>query len=146
LNNAAENPERVAKRIAHIRSHLDGGFKLDQKWYQMEEDRQGPGAKMLRLMKPLLSKVANLANTTSWLTDPTGNAQLKPGFLRKRLMRELIYDNDGVAVLEDGSKYYVRYDAGAHQVAIREDETSEDEAKQVMSGTAEATRVLFAPA
>ena len=59
-------------------------------------------------------------------------------------MRELIYDNDGVAVLKDGSKYYVRYDAGAHQVAIREDEISEDEAKQVMSGTAEATRVLFA--
>lgn len=59
-------------------------------------------------------------------------------------MRELIYDDGGVAVLKDGSKYYVRYDAGAHQVAIREDEISEDEAKQVMAGEAEATQVLFA--
>ena len=59
-------------------------------------------------------------------------------------MRELTYDDDGVAVLKDGSKYYVRYDAGAHQIAIREDEISEGEAKQVMAGTAEATQVLFA--
>lgn len=59
-------------------------------------------------------------------------------------MRELIYDDDGVAVLKDGSKYYVRYDAGAHQIAIREDEVSEDEARQVMAGTAKATQVLFA--
>ena len=59
-------------------------------------------------------------------------------------MRDVIYDNDGVAVLKDGAKYYVRYDAGAHQIAIREDAISEDEAKQVMAGTAEATRVLLA--
>lgn len=59
-------------------------------------------------------------------------------------MRELIYDDDGVAVLKDGSKYYVRYDAGAHQIAIREDEISEHEARQVMTGTAEAMQVLFA--
>ena len=51
-------------------------------------------------------------------------------------MRELIYDNEGVVVLKDGSKYYVRYDAGAHQVAMREDENSEDEAKKVMLGSA----------
>jgi hypothetical protein len=110
--NGALKPERVAKRIAHIRSHLDVGFKLDQlvrniennlgnpracvislsghaeasalyawfeqrdltsmrqwfhvaakldqKWYQMEEDRQGPGSKMLRLIKPLLSNDRSL--------------------------------------------------------------------------------------
>ena len=58
-------------------------------------------------------------------------------------MRELIYDDDGVAVLKEGSTYYVRYDAGAHQIAIREDEISEDEAEQVMTGAAEAAQVLF---
>jgi hypothetical protein len=59
-------------------------------------------------------------------------------------MRELIYEVDGISVLKEGSKYYVRYDAGAHQIAVREDEISEDEAKQVMTGAAEATQVLFA--
>jgi len=101
------NSERAAKRIAHIRSHLEGGFnleqlvnnvekglgdplacvmslarhamasamhawfeqrdlaatrnwfhvaaKLDQKWAQMEEDKQGAGSKMLLLIKPLVS-------------------------------------------------------------------------------------------
>ena len=59
-------------------------------------------------------------------------------------MREMIYDDDGVAVFKDGAKYYVRYDAGAHLPAIREDEISEGEAKQVIASTAEATQVLFA--
>lgn len=59
-------------------------------------------------------------------------------------MRELIYDKDGTAILKEGSKYYVRYDAGAHQIAIREDEISEAEAKQVMLGMPEATQVLIA--
>ena len=59
-------------------------------------------------------------------------------------MREVIYDDEGITLLKDGSKYYIRYDAGAHQIAIREDEISENEAKQVMAGTAEATQVLFA--
>ncbi|HEX7641035.1 MAG TPA: hypothetical protein VF472_02385 [Burkholderiaceae bacterium] len=58
-------------------------------------------------------------------------------------MREVVYDNDGVAVLKDDAKYYVRYDAGAHQIAIREDEISEDEALQIRAGTAQATQVLF---
>ena len=104
--NGELSPERV-KRIAHIKSHLDGGFKLDQlvrnienglgnpracvmslsrhaeasgfyawfekrdltsmrqwfhtaakldrKWYQMEEDKQGFGSNILQLIKPLVS-------------------------------------------------------------------------------------------
>jgi hypothetical protein len=107
----ALNPGQV-KRIAHIRSHLDAGFeldqlvhnientlgdpracvmslsghaeasalyawfeqrdltslrqwfhvaaKLDQKRYQMQEDKQGPGSKMLRLIKPLVSNDRSL--------------------------------------------------------------------------------------
>jgi len=109
--NGELSPERV-KRIAHIKSHLDGGFKLDQlvrnienglgnpracvmslsrhaeasgfyawfeerdltsmrqwfhtaakldrKWYQMEEDKQGSGSKMLELIKPLVSNDRSL--------------------------------------------------------------------------------------
>jgi hypothetical protein len=56
----------------------------------------------------------------------------------------IIYDDDGLSVLKDGSTYYVRYDTGAHHIAIREDAISEEEAVQVMAGKAEATRVLFA--
>jgi hypothetical protein len=59
-------------------------------------------------------------------------------------MRELIYEGDGVVVIKNGSKYYVRYDSGTHQIAIREDEISEDEAKWIMVGSIEATQVLFA--
>ena len=106
------SPERV-KRIAHIKSHLDVGFKLDQlvrnienglgnpracvmslsrhaeasgfyawfeerdltsamrqwfhtaakldrKWHQMEEDKQGFGSNTLRLIKPLVSNDRSL--------------------------------------------------------------------------------------
>ena len=109
--NGELSPERV-KRIAHIKSHLDVGFKLDQlvrnienglgnpracvmslsrhaeasgfyawfeerdltsmrqwfhtaakldrKWYQMEEDKQGYGSNTLRLIKPLVSNDRSL--------------------------------------------------------------------------------------
>jgi len=59
-------------------------------------------------------------------------------------MRQVIYENDGVVVLKDDFKYYIRYDVGTHQITIREDEISEDQAKQVMLSPAEATKVLFA--
>lgn len=59
-------------------------------------------------------------------------------------MRVQIYNSDGVELFKDGAKYYIRYDAGSHQIAIREDEISEDEAKRVMVSSSEATRVLFA--
>ncbi|WP_423199804.1 MULTISPECIES: hypothetical protein [unclassified Cupriavidus] len=58
-------------------------------------------------------------------------------------MSEIIFDGDGLMVSKDGAKYYVKYDAGAHQVAMREDEISEKEARRIMSGSAEATKVLF---
>lgn len=34
--------------------------KLDQMWYQMEEDTLGPGGKMLQLLLPLLSNCESL--------------------------------------------------------------------------------------
>ena len=59
-------------------------------------------------------------------------------------MREKIFDEDNLQVLSDGDDFYVRYDAGAHQPAIREDRISEKEANQIMSSSKEATKVLFA--
>jgi hypothetical protein len=55
-----------------------------------------------------------------------------------------IYDDGDLRIFKRNSRFYLRYDAGAHQVAIREDEISEDDAKQVMRSEADATKVLFA--
>ncbi len=59
-------------------------------------------------------------------------------------MKQKIFDEGNLQVLSDGDDFYVRYDAGAHQPAIREDKISKDEADQIMSGKKEATKVLFA--
>lgn len=59
-------------------------------------------------------------------------------------MRELMYEDGDLAVFKEDSKFFIRYDAGAHQIAMREDEISEQEAMQVMKGASEATQVLFA--
>ena len=59
-------------------------------------------------------------------------------------MRDLVYDSDGIQVLRDGDACWIRYDAGAHQIAMREDAISEAEATLAMSGMAGASEVLFA--
>ena len=59
-------------------------------------------------------------------------------------MDGVIFEGDGLVVSEIGTKFYVRYDVGTHQVVIREDEISEEEARRIMSGSAEASKVLFA--
>ncbi|MFZ5862843.1 MAG: hypothetical protein ACOYXR_08395 [Nitrospirota bacterium] len=59
-------------------------------------------------------------------------------------MREKIYDDRNLVIFKDGSKFYIRYDAGSHQIAIREDEISDKEALQIVKSPEEATRVLFA--
>jgi len=59
-------------------------------------------------------------------------------------MQEKIYDDGDLIIWKRDSKYYLRYDAGAHQVAIREDEITEDEVRMVMKSEGDATKVLFA--
>lgn len=59
-------------------------------------------------------------------------------------MREIVHEDGDLVIIKDGAKFFIRYDAGSHQVAIREDEISEQEALQVKKGEAEATQVLFA--
>lgn len=58
-------------------------------------------------------------------------------------MNEKIFDDGSLEIIVKSGRYYLRYDAGAHQVAIREDEISKAEAEQVMSSEDEATKVLF---
>lgn len=58
--------------------------------------------------------------------------------------REVMCDLDGVAVLREGDAWYIRYDAGAHQIAMREDAIPEDEARHAMTGPEGAVEVLFA--
>jgi hypothetical protein len=58
-------------------------------------------------------------------------------------MSEVVFNANGLIVSKRGTKYYVKYDAGAHQIAMREDEISEGDAKRLMTSPAEATQVLF---
>lgn len=58
-------------------------------------------------------------------------------------MSEVIFDADGLVIFKQGSKYYARYDAEAHQIAMREDDISDTEVKRLMSNPTEATKVLF---
>lgn len=47
-------------------------------------------------------------------------------------------------VYERAGKFYILYDAGAHLVQMREDEISEEEARQAAIGAEDAVRVLRA--
>ncbi|GLQ89402.1 hypothetical protein [Dyella flagellata] len=58
-------------------------------------------------------------------------------------MSEVIYDADGLLVSKKGTKFYVKYDVGTHQIAMREDEISEQDAARIMAGPVEANKVLF---
>ena len=58
-------------------------------------------------------------------------------------MRETLYDDQQVAIYRDGRRFWIRYDAGSHQVVLREDEISAAEAHQAMTGTDALMRVLF---
>ena len=60
-------------------------------------------------------------------------------------MREVVYTLSDLQVFKEGERFFVRYDAGAHQVGMREDEISEADALRIQSGKAEMTEVLFTP-
>lgn len=46
----------------------------------------------------------------------------------------LEFDTDGLEVIRRGGRYFVRYDAGAHQIAWRENEISEPDAMSIGTG------------
>jgi hypothetical protein len=58
---------------------------------------------------------------------------------------KIIYGEVGqgsVQVVEYESKYFIRYDAGAHQVVWREDEISKEEAESISQNEVMAEQVL----
>jgi len=59
-------------------------------------------------------------------------------------MDEKLVEFSDLQIWRRGGRYFARYDAGAHQVAMREDEISEDEARSAMQGKDAAMKVLFA--
>jgi len=61
--------------------------------------------------------------------------------LEKKLFGLVLSTNGVEVVLRDG-QYFIRYDAGAHQVAWREDEISAEQAGQVQSGKIGVSQVL----
>lgn len=58
-------------------------------------------------------------------------------------MRAKIYDYYGIEIFQEDSRFFVRYDAGAHMVVPRLDEISKDEVALAMTGPAAAERVLL---
>lgn len=60
------------------------------------------------------------------------------------MTRKVVVDLDGVAVLREGKAWFIRHDAGAHQIAMREDAISAAEARRAMTGPEGAMEVLFA--
>jgi len=62
-------------------------------------------------------------------------------------MENVIYggiDEQAFEVVERSGRYFVRYDAGAHQIAWREDEISFSDLALIESGPEGASRVILA--
>ncbi len=47
---------------------------------------------------------------------------------------KVVYEGCGVKLINKNGKYFIRYDAGAHQIEIREDEVDINETKQILEG------------
>lgn len=58
-------------------------------------------------------------------------------------MRTTIYEDNGIEIFEESTRFFIRYDAGALVVVIRLDEISKAEAELAMQGPQEAYRVLL---
>lgn len=56
---------------------------------------------------------------------------------------KILHEEDGLTLTIDDGRYYLLYDAGSHQVAMRKDEITEQEAQQILADPAEATPILF---
>lgn len=59
-------------------------------------------------------------------------------------MKKKIYEGGNIEIWEYMGQFFVRYDAGAHQVELREDPITKEEALLMMSDFNQATKILFA--
>lgn len=58
-------------------------------------------------------------------------------------MKKMIFTLADLEIWQEDNRYFVIYDAGAHQVNMRKDEITEKEANLVCSGNISATEMLF---
>ncbi|MGY2257819.1 hypothetical protein [Pseudomonas sp. SDO55104_S430] len=58
-------------------------------------------------------------------------------------MDKKIFQFSDMEIWARGDRFFVRYDAGSHQVAMREDEISEQEAKNASVSADAAMKMLF---
>lgn len=59
-------------------------------------------------------------------------------------MDKKLFEFSDLEIWQRGGRFFVRYDAGAHQVVMREDEISEEEAREAAQSEEAATKMLFA--
>jgi len=59
-------------------------------------------------------------------------------------MKKKVYEGGNIEIWEECGQFFVRYDAGAHQIALREDPITKEEASLMMSDFNKATKILFA--
>jgi hypothetical protein len=58
-------------------------------------------------------------------------------------MKKILFKFNDLEIELDDERYYAVYDAGAHQIVMRRDPITEEEAKLACSGPEGATEMLF---
>jgi hypothetical protein len=58
-------------------------------------------------------------------------------------MDNVVYKSQGIEVVVRDGRYFVRYDAGAHQVVWREDELTESELESIKLGGSMQMQAMF---
>lgn len=59
-------------------------------------------------------------------------------------MDKLIFQLSDMEIWARGDRFFVRYDAGSHQIVMREDEISEQDAREASLSNESAMKMLFA--
>jgi hypothetical protein len=59
-------------------------------------------------------------------------------------MSRKVFEFADLEIWERGGRFFARYDAGAHQIVMREDEISEAEVLQAKEGEQGVAKMLFA--
>lgn len=58
------------------------------------------------------------------------------------MTEKLLFELADMQIWQRGERYFVRYDAGTHQIVMREDEISEAEAEEAMKSSVSAVKML----
>jgi hypothetical protein len=59
-------------------------------------------------------------------------------------MDKLIFQLSDMEIWARGDRFFVRYDAGSHQIVMREDEISEQDVREASLSNESAMKMLFA--